>query len=138
MKLENLERIMKLGRKREEVLNDIKNLKEKLVKLKECDNVKFVEELCLYEVICGNDDKENIVGIKSFDFNNDNFKKDLSKFIIDYINNGINNNIKELENKVVEIENELKAKLFEETVENKEGVMRYSFDFDKKAISCVI
>ena len=107
MKLENLERIMKLGRKREEVLNDIKNLKEKLVKLKECDNVKFVEELCLYEVICGNDDKENIVGIKSFDFNNDNFKKDLSKFIIDYINNGINNNIKELANKIVEIENEL-------------------------------
>ena len=107
MKLENLERIMKLGRKREEILNNIKNLKEKLVKLNECDNVKFVEELYLYEIICGNDDKENVVGINSFDYNNDNFKKDLSKFIVDYFNNGINNNIKELENKIVEIDNEL-------------------------------
>ena len=106
-KLENLERIMKLGRKREEILNNIKNLKEKLVKLNECDNVKFVEELYLYEIICGNDDKENVVGINSFDYNNDNFKKDLSKFIVDYFNNGINNNIKELENKIVEIDNEL-------------------------------
>ena len=106
MKLENLERIMKLGRKREEILNNIKNLKEKLVKLNECDNVKFVEELYLYEIICGNDDKENVVGINSFDYNN-NFKKDLSKFIVDYFNNGINNNIKELENKIVEIDNEL-------------------------------
>ena len=107
MKLENLERIMKLGRKREEILNNIKNLKEKLVKLNECDNVKFVEELYLYEIICGNDDKENVVRINSFDYNNDNFKKDLSKFIVDYFNNGINNNIKELENKIVEIDNEL-------------------------------
>ena len=107
MKLENLERIMKLGRKREEILNNIKNLKGKLVKLNECDNVKFVEELYLYEIICGNDDKENVVGINSFDYNNDNFKKDLSKFIVDYFNNGINNNIKELENKIVEIDNEL-------------------------------
>ena len=107
MKLENLERIMKLGRKREEILNNIKNLKEKLVKLNECDNVKFVEELYLYEIICGNDDKENVVGINSFDYNNNNFKKDLSKFIVDYFNNGINNNIKELENKIVEIDNEL-------------------------------
>lgn len=43
-----------------------------------------------------------------------------------------------LQTAAFEIENELKAKLFEETVENKEGVMRYSFDFDKKTISCVI
>ena len=107
MKLENLERIMKLGRKREEILNNIKNLKEKLVKLNECDNAKCVEELYLYEIICGNDDKENVVGINSFDYNNDNFKKDLSKFIVDYFNSGINNNIKELENKIVEIDNEL-------------------------------
>ena len=61
----------------------------------------------IYEIICGNDDKENVVGINSFDYNNDNFKKDLSKFIVDYFNNGINNNIKELENKIVEIDNEL-------------------------------
>ena len=107
MKLENLERIMKLGRKREEILNNIKNLKEKLVKLNECDNVKFVEDLALYEVICGNDNKENVVGINSFDYNNDNFKKDLSKFIVDYFNSRINNNMKELENKIVEIDNEL-------------------------------
>lgn len=43
-----------------------------------------------------------------------------------------------LQQAAFEKENELKAELFEETVDNKNGVLRYSFDFDNNAISCVM
>ena len=62
-----------------------------------------------------------------------------------YTNNCINiskfpyfQNYYSLQQVAFEKENELKAELFEESVDNKNGILRYSFDFDNNTISCVM